>query len=481
MKKAWCISFIILLMCSGVSLAQLADTLEMGFSKVEYKFDPNATNVINDTFTLKFNLYKVDYEGERVRGLYLDHNDIPDIKAEEFKGSDPDRFPISYIPNSFVKLNQSDTAGAIPDDITISLLVDYSGTIDDGEMSKIKEAIKAFVEKVPEGCLYFSWFSDDVSESVLLTKDNFDAVTARKSRGNTALYNAIYTKLLEFDPAAKIPNLEMELNYKRNEEIARRKGRSNNIIILTDGVNDVVTIEKYHDPAMEVINSPQLINALKKYSKEVKVFTIGFGENSDAFDEMDLIRICKASGNPDGYFLVQPDNILHHFEGQLAEQFSTEDYAIQLIKEKGATYVGNPRTIEIVLNSNNQLHPYAIGSVDYRAGSAHSEVTVGEVEESIWGEILKGVILGIVLWLVIMIVMQLIIPLIKNRFFNMKYARKYKPGENELHKECPYCGDPLNAGDRVITKCEHIVHKACWSDFDHVCPEYGQNCNDRGN
>ncbi|MCD4665191.1 MAG: hypothetical protein K8R68_07960, partial [Bacteroidales bacterium] len=48
---------------------------------------------------------------------------------------------------------------------------------------------------------------------------------------------------------------------------------------------------------------------------------------------------------------------------------------------------------------------------------------------------------------------------------------------NELRKECPYCSDPLKTGEAVIVKCKHIVHKACWGDFGHVCPEYGQNCN----
>ena len=47
-----------------------------------------------------------------------------------------------------------------------------------------------------------------------------------------------------------------------------------------------------------------------------------------------------------------------------------------------------------------------------------------------------------------------------------------------MRKECPYCGDPLNVGDPVVIKCKHVVHKVCWNDFDHVCPEYGQNCNE---
>ncbi|MEZ5198053.1 MAG: hypothetical protein R2764_17190 [Bacteroidales bacterium] len=142
----------------------------------------------------------------------------------------------------------------------------------------------------------------------------------------------------------------------------------------------------------------------------------------------------------------------------------------------GKVYQGNVRTLTIEINSPSSNVQKAMGSIEYGLCSKAHPCTVGK--DPLWGNILKGVIAGIVFLLVVMIIIQLIIPLIKNKIFSIKHIKKYRPAENEIRKECPYCGDPMNAGEAVVMKCKHIVHKACWGDFGHVCPEYGQNCNE---
>lgn len=432
---------------------------------------------LSDTITLQFNLYKNwDTESQK-RILSLSENDSIIIDVAEYIGDKEDVFPIEYITNSLKKLKRGNIQGTIPSDITISLLVDRSGSISEDEMGKIKNAIQAFVAVVPDSCLYFSWFHDDVSESMLLTKENFQEAELITSKKNTALYNAIYTKILEFDAASIIPNDNpgLEPAYKRNTELAARKSSNNYLIVLTDGVNDVSNISKYQDPEMEVINFRKLYKALKKYKSQVKVFTLGFGESSEDFDEVELKNICQASGNPEGYFLAKPDDILELFKVKITDRLSP-DYELMLRNKKGKKYQGNKRTMKLLLQSDNAYIRYASGKVEYSRGSTSNPFTVGK--DSIWVKMPGGLIVGIVLWLVIMIIVQLIIPLFRNRIFSIRYVKKYKPAENELRKECTYCGDPLNAGDRVVVKCKHVVHKACWHDFDHVCPEYGQNCNE---
>jgi hypothetical protein len=455
--------------------AQIEDTASIELFQPVIKTSDSSISTLSDTITLRFNLIKDKNKENEKRMLFIDESDSVNIEVVEFVDSEPDILPITYIPNSLKKLKVDTTKGSIPSDITISLLVDHSGSIGDEEYDKIKQAILAFVEKVPTGSLYYSSFSNDISQSVVLTKENFDSVTKRSTRTNTALYNAIYTKLLEFDIDALVPNQDNEKQYKRNLNLSNRKKANNYLIVLTDGVNDVINIGKYRDKDWENINSSKLLKALKKYSNKVKVFALGFGENSDDFDEEDLKRICIASGNPRGYYLVKPESIIKYFKVDLSNAI-TPDYEIKLINQSGKTYQGKDRILNLEISCpNNQDIQIATGSVEYSKGFIANPSRVGK--QSIWEIIPIGLIVGVILFLVIVIAMQLIIPLIKNKIFYIRFAKKYKPAENEVHKECPYCGDPLNQGDVVITKCEHIVHKICWNDFDHVCPEYGQNCN----
>ena len=456
-----------------------AQTSESGYDieiigKPEIKQDGSE---LNDTLGLKFNLYKNKNTKQEERGLFIGTNDeIEVIASEIFSKSEKIAQPPIYIEGSLKNLKRGTAEkGDIPSDITISLLVDRSGSIDTEEMRKIRVAVKAFVNNVPDGCLYFSWFHDDISTSVPLTKDNFDDAKLETSNKNTALYNAIYTKLLEFDNTSVLPNLNFEPELSRNQGMANRNSVNNYLIVLTDGVNDVGEIPKYKEPNIEEISLPRLLKTIDNYKNTVKVYTLGFGEDSNDFDEKDLQRICMASGNPNGYFLAKPDSIFELFKTKLTNEL-TPDYEIKFLNPKGKTNGGEKRTLTLEINATGPNIEKATGSVIYGRCSNTYPCVVGK--ESLWGILLIGLITGVVFLLVMMIIIQLIIPLIKNKIFDIKYVKKHKPAKNEIRKECPYCGDPFNAGEQVVVKCKHMVHKVCWGDYDHVCPEYGQNCNE---
>ncbi len=432
---------------------------------------------LSDTLTIKFNLYKNKGKINELRGLFLNENKEYKVSAKETIGDSKLEKPPAFAEGSLRRLKRGVQSGTdIPTDITISLLVDRSGSIDEDEMGRIKDAVKAFAENVPPGCLYFSWFHDDISSSIPLTIENFNDAELNTSNKNTALYNAIYTKMLEFDNNSVLPNLDQEKGLEKNIDIAGRNSVNNYLIVLTDGKNDVSDIEKYQNPdEFREIYRPELLRLIEKNANNVKVYALGFGENSDAFDERELKQICMASGNPNGYFLAKPDSIFELLKVRLTDAIAP-DYELKLLNEKGKEYQGKLRHLTIEINAPASNMPKAVGSVPYALGTTVHPQIVGK--EFFWGNILKGLITGIVFLLVIMIIIQLIIPSIKNKIFNAKYVIKYKPGEHEIRKECPYCGDPLNKGEQVVVKCKHIVHKACWGDYDHVCPEYGQNCDD---
>ena len=431
---------------------------------------------LSDTITIKFNLYKNKGKISESRGLFLNENKEYKVTPKETIGESKLEKPPEYLEGSLRRLKRGVHSGTdIPSDITISLLVDRSGSIDETEMGKIKESVRAFAENVPAGCLFFSWFHDDISSSIPLTLENFNEAELNTSNKNTALYNAIYTKMLEFDKDSKLPNLAHEKDLEKNKDIAGRNSVNNYLIILTDGKNDVSDIEKYNSDEFREIFRPELLSIIEKNVNNVKIYALGFGENSDDFDEGELKQICMASGNPNGYFLAKPDSIFELLKIRITDAIAP-DYELKLLNEEGKEYQGKLRNLTIEINAPASNVEKAVGSVPYALGTTVHPQIVGK--ESFWGNLLKGLVTGIVFLLVIMIIIQLIIPSIKNKIFNAKYVIKYKPDENEIRKECPYCGDPFNKGEPVVVKCKHIVHKACWGDYDHVCPEYGQNCNE---
>jgi len=446
------------------------DSLEIKDINIDYEVEGD---FIKETLLITFNLYK----GED-RDLFIKEGQSIDIKAYEYdKNGIKTKF--EYFPDSFKNLKKNNSGeGKIPEDITISLLIDRSGSLSDSAMIQIQNAVEALVNKVPDSCLYFSWFDSYIYPSILLTQDNFKELNfEREELLNTALYNAIYTKLLEFDEDSIPPNIDFENEYRWNKELSRRNSGNKYLIVLTDGVNDVEGEDNYlNKSGFRKISNTELKSALMRYkSKDVQLFALGFGEESNNFDSTELKSFCAKSGNPKGYFTSNPDGILKLLQETIPDQM-TPDYEIKLKFPEDLEYWGYLRKLKLEINlPDNKIHK-AVGMRPYKiGGSADPKFTK---KKSVLDSILYGLIAGIVFLLVIMIVIQLIIPLIKNKIFNIKYIKKYKPAENEILKECQYCGDPLNAGELVVAKCQHIVHKACWGDFDYVCPEYGQNCND---
>jgi len=200
------------LLWSNISYCQSSDTIVIEIvgkpvlEKTKYGY--------SDTLTIQFNLYK-----NKERRLFLDERKDFEINASETKRPGKRPIPLGYKEGSLKKLKRAGTGGEdIPSDITISLLVDRSGSILEPDMAKIRAAVKEFVEKVPDSCLFFSWFHDDISTSRLLTSENFNEIQFKASDKNTALYNAIYTKILEFDKDSVFPNLKYEEGLEKTRK-----------------------------------------------------------------------------------------------------------------------------------------------------------------------------------------------------------------------------------------------------------------------
>ncbi len=188
--------------------------------------------------------------------------------------------------------------------------------------------------------------------------------------------------------------------------------------------------------------------------------------------------VCKNSG---GLYLEHfnwtelKNNMILKEEGIiLANEFVFEN-------PDGKVYRGDPHTmrIEIFAKDTGKMIGSATSSI--YLGSAYNPVIVNGSED-IW-MFMQGIVTGLFVMLLVYLVFQFLIPYIQYKLFERKYVLKYVPGNMSLGKvliteSCYFCKGRFKEGDTIVAKCEHVMHKSCWDENDHHCPEYGRHCQD---
>ena len=188
--------------------------------------------------------------------------------------------------------------------------------------------------------------------------------------------------------------------------------------------------------------------------------------------------VCKNSG---GLYLEHfnwtelKNNMILKEEGIiLANEFVFEN-------PDGKVYRGDPHTmrIEIFAKDTGKMIGSATSSI--YLGSAYNPVIV-KGSEDIW-MFMQGIVTGLFVMLLVYLVFQFLIPYIQYKLFERKYVLKYVPGNMSLGKvliteSCYFCKGRFKEGDTIVAKCEHVMHKSCWDENDHHCPEYGRHCQD---
>ena len=135
--------------------------------------------------------------------LYFNVLDLEDKPIRNLKESELSNYLVikedgNIISPTRSKTFQISTGQRIPSEYTFSVLVDLS--IPEAGKAKIYDAICKLVESAPNGCVYLSFFGDEVTPSVALTKDNVTKFkdSFNKTSENKYFYGALYAKLAEF-------------------------------------------------------------------------------------------------------------------------------------------------------------------------------------------------------------------------------------------------------------------------------------------
>lgn len=407
--------------------------------------------------------------------LYFNVLDLEDKPIRNLKESELSNYLVikedgNIISPTRSKTFQISTGQRIPSEFTFSVLVDLS--IPEAGKAKIYDAICKLVESAPNGCVYLSFFGDEVTPSVALTKDNVTKFkdSFNKTSENKYFYGALYAKLAEFSKskAEFEESVITSSDYKRNSEISQRayKNQDQNILF--------VFAEGYKSPTIEENIAFLEVTEYQKGTTHIvpKVFAFYYTEEGQ---DADIENVLQGVCNPhveghEGKYMPANDmaQVLNDFMEVVNDQMY--DYAFVYKATDSKKYFGKTSYVA-------EWKGDALGKGEFSIGSA--EQPWPEHSESTMDTLIKFLIAILVTLLTIAFffaVMKVLVPFTQSKAFEVKYYKKYVPEANVSRRICHYCKQEIQEGQNIVVKCKHIMHVHCWQQNGYKCAEYGQNC-----
>ena len=407
--------------------------------------------------------------------LYFNVLDLEDKPIRNLKESELSSYLVIKEDGNIIsptrrKTFQISTGQRIPSEYTFSVLVDLS--IPKAGKAKIYDAICKLVESAPNGCVYLSFFGDEVTPSVALTKDNVTKFkdSFNKTSENKYFYGALYAKLAEFSKskAELEESVITSSDYKRNPEISQRayKNQDQNILF--------VFAEGYKSPTIEENIAFLEVTEYQKGTTHIvpKVFAFYYTEEGQ---DADIENVLQGVCNPhveghEGKYMPANDmaQVLNDFMEVVNDQMY--DYAFVYKATDSKKYFGKTSYVA-------EWKGDALGKGEFSIGSA--EQPWPEHSESTMDTLIKFLIAILVTLLTIAFffaVMKVLVPFIQSKAFEVKYYKKYVPEANVSRRICHYCKQEILEGQSIVVKCKHIMHIHCWQQNGYKCAEYGQNC-----
>ena len=365
----------------------------------------------------------------------------------------------------------------IPSDFTISVLVDLS--IPQSGKTDIYEAVRTLVESADDGCVYLSFFGDQVSNSHLVNKENYKEFydRFRDPAESKYFYSALYAKLTEFNFGdTEYDNLiKAQHGYEKESEIFHRaeKARDKNLLFIFTEGNEIPQFEELnfikitdYQGSAEILPRVYAFfyDAGNGIDKDVESTLMGVTSPRDANHNLILNR--KGEYN-------KSDNIktvLQQFEQVIRDEMY--DFALTYQVPQDRSYSGKVNYTALWDGQVKGSETFSIGTPEKPWPTRHT--TAGDSAT----KYLIALLVAFLTILLFIIIMKVFVPGIKSKAFAAKYYKKYKPMENVKVMVCPMCRCEIMPGDKVVTKCRHTMHVKCWKANDFKCVEYGQNCKD---
>lgn len=449
------------------TLAQDVNEIRFGDKQYEY-------GVGNDSITLFLKV--LDANGKRCNDVYAsdlrDHFDLVENEDTIQKG----------------KWNVKTLTGGqrIPSDYTISVLVDLS--IPQSGKKDIYEAVQTLVESAHDSCVYLSFFGDYVSNSRLVTKENYKEFYDRfqEPAQSKFFYSALYAKLAEFNwgNAEHEHLIKTQGDYKKEARISIRaqEARDKNLLFIFTEGDEIPQFEELNFIKItDYQGTADILPKVYAFYYETKNGSSEDRERSQKKEDMKITlegvtspRDMNRNPIPNSQGEYMPsDNIktvLQQFEQVIRNEMY--DFALTYRVPKDRSYSGK-------VNYTSLWDGQAKGSKAFSIGTP--EKPWPEIPKTTTDWLTKFLIALLVAFLTILLfilIMKVFVPGIKSKAFSSKYYKKYKLAENVRTMICPMCRREIMPGEKVVTKCRHITHVRCWKANDYKCVEYGQNCKD---
>ena len=421
-----------------------------------YKEDNNL-NILNLEFEPKYKNFHANVRlNDSIAALLLLNDTTIKFHVEEYMQnnlSDPRTQPkLVNIQKRITNLN-----------LNILTLVDL--TLDSMKVENQKQAIKELKELLPPNNLHIAFIKNQTLSETLPATDYVLDNYFQTDPGKKYLYRSILSKINEIKGNISSYFSDVQQDTSSKHLIPKK----NILIIFSDG--------KVYDQDMPL--DPDHFALQKTIVQEsdsitqIPIFYINLEtKEHNKPDEAETLMqfLCKKTN---GKYLNSYDQtvILNLFDKQYA------NYRFSFINPALKIYRGQKHTLQLNCYQGDKL--IASDNINYYVGSVYNPVIINGL--TTLQVILQGSLFGFLTLVLFYIIFQFITPCLHYLVFRKKYVTHYI-GKNMSYNgilvepDCYFCKAPFEIGDKIVVKCQHVLHQSCWEENEYKCPEYGRNC-----
>ena len=348
--------------------------------------------------------------------------------------------------------------------LKLLVLVDLSlpQEIIDDERFAVEEIKTLFDRKN----LYVSFmYGNNVSESYEASDYVLNTYFKRFEEPYTYLYRSIKTKMNEMTDSSSVFK---DARYKA-------------LVILSGGktyINDIPVDPQHFELQKD------LTNMVQKSGMTLPIYYANYSDSLAVMneDETNVVRyLCKGS---DGIY--QSKFKWRSIAEDMMSAFNIDyaDYRMVFELPSKKVFRGNRHHLDVLFYDKativkGQPKPVVSGELLFYLGSMYDPVIVDG--DSTTEVVLEGILLTIFFVFVIYLIFQFLIPYIQYKLFKRNYVITYEGRQMSfngqlLSESCYMCKGPFVAGDEIVVKCKHAMHKDCWDENNYQCPEHGRHC-----
>lgn len=368
------------------------------------------------------------------------------------------------------------------DNLDIMLLIDHGETVGDALLRTQQIITERIVRAYSNEARVFVSFMYDLKVSQTVQVDTFSFDLGGINRkigshedyygGGKVLFKSVLSKLQEMSGKQQTyyPDVENSIYFEKEPE------REKIIFVFTDGVTKDKNDDYYGGMEDYTRSYLDYLEWMQNSDAGIPVYCIYIGEDAalteDNFNRLNAFSMI-GSGSSKSFFrkAFTPEALQELTMGVIDSV--APDYQLVLVNPEGKQYDGEAQTLSVAIMSGEDTSAW--GERVYMAGSKESPIIVsyggGE-----WTTLLIGILVGLVILALTYVVMQIVVPKIRYSIFLKKYVVPFsKSAFGVVEQTCYYCKEPIEEGEKVVKKCEHIVHKDCWDENGGRCPEYGRH------